>query len=177
MEVNTLKALYLDMLRDLYDAEGQLVEALGKVEKKVLNKDLKKAVTEHLKITKDQQSRLRKLFKEHEEDPKGKTCAAMEGLVKEAEEMIEEVEDAKVLDAALIGAMQKVEHYEIASYGTARTFAQLLGNDEDAEVLQSILDEEYAADDMLTEIAESIVNERAMEAESEGKSEKQKTAK
>ena len=176
MEVKNLDSLYIENLRDLYSAETQLVETLTKVAKAVSIDKLKKAIESHLEVTKVHVDRLEQIFDKLGESPKGHTCAAMKGLLKEGAELIETVEEGPVRDAALIGAAQKVEHYEISGYGTSRTFAQLLGYDDHAEILQSTLDEEGATDKELTKLAEQIVNEKAAKpnGKSSGSSEKEK---
>ncbi|MEO8398177.1 MAG: ferritin-like domain-containing protein [Ignavibacteriaceae bacterium] len=165
MSVKTLKDLFVDELKDMYNAENQLTKALPQMAKKATSDSLKKAFENHLKETENQIKRLEKVFDEVGIAAKGKKCEAMEGLIKEAKGMMDEVEDEDVLDAALISAAQKVEHYEIGSYGTLRTFAKLLGFSKSVDLLQENLDEEAAADEKLTEIAESEVN---AEAEAEG---------
>ena len=160
MSVKTLKDLFVDELKDMYNAENQLTKALPQMAKKTSEK-LKNAFESHLSETENQIKRLDKVFKELEMEPKGKKCEAMAGLVKEAKEMMDEVEDENVLDAALISAGQKVEHYEIASYGTLRTFAEILGLSDSVDLLQENLDEEGAADEKLTKIAKSEVNAEA----------------
>ena len=161
MEVRNLDSLYIDGLRDLYSAEEQLVEALPKVAKAISIDKLRTAVENHHKVTKGHVERLQKIFDDLGEDPKGHTCAAMKGILKEGDELMREVESGPVLDAALIGAAQKVEHYEMAGYGTSRTFAEMLGHKEHVDLLQRTLDEEGATDKELTKLAEDLVNERA----------------
>jgi ferritin-like metal-binding protein YciE len=156
--------LYLLQLRDLWDAERQLVEALPAMAKAADNPELKTALKEHLAITREQKKRLDKIFADLGEDPEGHTCAAMKGLIKEGDEIATSEGDPAVRDAGLIAAAQRVEHYEIASYGTARTFAQKLGRKQDASLLQQTLDEEGQADELLTQIAESVVNTDAANA-------------
>ena len=168
MSMDSLKDLYIDELKDLYNAENQLLKALPKMAKKASSPDLRRAFQDHLGQTERQVNRLEKIFKNLGEKPTGKTCKAMKGLVEEGKEIIEEKGDESVLDAALIGAAQKVEHYEIASYGTARTFASLLGEEDAVTVLQQTLDEEAATDKKLTALAESMVNLEASEAEENG---------
>jgi ferritin-like metal-binding protein YciE len=163
MEVKNLEGLYVDGLRDLYSAEKQLVATLPKVANAASTPELKEAVENHLDVTKNHVDRLEKIFDDLGESPSGHKCVAMEGLLKEGAEFMETVEKGPVLDAALIGAAQKVEHYEISGYGTSRTFAQLLGHKEHAEILQNTLDEEGATDKELTKLAEELVNERAAE--------------
>lgn len=161
MKVRDMSTLFVESLKDLYSAETQLIEALPNVIEAASSKELKKAVKEHLGETKKQADRLKSILDELGEKPTGHKCLAMEGLIKEMNETIEDVVDPEVRDAALIGGGQKVEHYEISGYGTARTFARLLGYESHAETLQITLDEEYAADGKLGELAETMINERA----------------
>ena len=172
MKLNTLKELYIEELRDLYSAENQLLKALPKMAKGASSEELKLAFENHLDQTKVHVERLEEIFERLDETPKGKTCQAMKGLVEEGSEILEEDGEESVLDAGIIAAAQKVEHYEIASYGTVRTFAQLLGEDEAAELLQETLDEEGEADKLLTQLAQEIVNPEALledaEAEATG---------
>ena len=170
MAMDSLKDLYVEELKDLYNAENQLLKALPKMARKASSPDLRAAFQEHLSQTERQINRLEKIFSGLGEKPTGKTCKAMKGLVEEGKEIIEEKGDASVLDAALIGAAQKVEHYEIAGYGTARTFASLLGEEDAVMALQKTLDEEAATDKRLTALAESMVNPEASEAEENGAS-------
>src|SRR3954451_4326241 len=172
MSMDSLKDLYVDELKDLYNAENQLLKALPKMAKKASAPELKRAFQDHLKQTEGHVKRLEKIFKGLGEKPTGKTCKAMKGLVEEGKEIIEEDGDESVLDAALIGAAQKVEHYEIAGYGTARTFASMLGEEDAMELLQETLDEEAATDKKLTALAESLVNPEASQAEENGSSKK-----
>jgi ferritin-like metal-binding protein YciE len=172
MKLNTLKQLYIEELRDLYSAENQLLKALPKTAKGASSEELKLAFENHLDQTKVHVERLEEIFERLDETPKGKTCQAMKGLVEEGSEILGEDGEESVLDAGIIAAAQKVEHYEIASYGTVRTFAQLLGEDEAAELLQETLDEEGEADKLLTQLAQEIVNPEALledaEAEATG---------
>jgi len=156
MKLNSLHDLLIDDLKDIYSAETQLTKALPKMAKAAVSEDLKEAFLGHLKETQTQVTRLEKIFKLLDASPKGKKCKAMEGLVEEGKEMIEAEGEDVVKDAALIGAAQKVEHYEIAAYGTVRTYAELLGYDKAAELLQETLDEEAAADEKLTELSKNI---------------------
>jgi ferritin-like metal-binding protein YciE len=167
MSMNSLKDLYIDELKDLYNAESQLVKALPKMAKKASAPELKEAFQDHLEETKGHVQRLEQIFEELDEKPTGKTCKAMKGLVEEGEEVIEEDGNEAVLDAALIGAAQRVEHYEIAGYGVVRTFASILGEDDAAELLQETLDEEGEADKKLTAIAEEDINFEAASEEEE----------
>jgi ferritin-like metal-binding protein YciE len=177
MSMDSLKDLYIDELKDLYNAENQLLKALPKMAKKASSPDLKAAFEEHLGQTEGQVNRLEKIFKALGEKPTGKTCKAMKGLVEEGKEIIEEDGEDAVLDAALIGAAQKVEHYEIAGYGTARSIASLLGEEDAMELLQETLDEEGATDKKLTALAESLVNPEAQMAEENGSSSKRGSSK
>jgi len=170
-DVKTMEDLFLEEIRDLMDAEKQITKALPKMAKAATSEELREAFEEHLEQTRGQIERLEQIFAEMGVKSGGQKCAAMEGLVKEGEEMISMTEEGLVRDAGLIGAAQRVEHYEMAGYGCARTFAQLLGRDEAADLLQETLDEEKETDERLTEIAESMVNEQAM-SESRGSGER-----
>lgn len=169
MSMDSLKDLYIDELKDLYNAENQLLKALPKMAKKAAAPELKRAFQDHLAQTEGHVSRLEKIFKGLGEKPTGKTCKAMKGLVEEGKEVIDEDGDDSVLDAALIGAAQRVEHYEIAGYGVVRTFASLLGEEDAMGLLQRTLNEEAEADKKLTKLAESVVNVEASEAENGAK--------
>jgi ferritin-like metal-binding protein YciE len=163
MPKGTLRQLYTDELRDLYNAETQLTKALPKMAKASSNAELRQAFEEHLRQTSEHVSRLEQIFDMLEEKATGKKCLGMEGLVKEgAETMQEDYEDA-VKDAAIIGAAQRVEHYEIAAYGTVRDMAELLGEDEHVSLLQETLEEEKETDQKLTQLSEEI-NPQAEEA-------------
>jgi ferritin-like metal-binding protein YciE len=172
MKLNTLKQLYIEELRDLHSAENQLLKALPKMAKGASSEELKLAFENHLDQTKVHVERLEEIFERLDETPKGKTCQAMKGLVEEGSEILGEDGEESVLDAGIIAAAQKVEHYEIAGYGTVRTFARLLGEDEAAELLQETLDEEGETDKLLTQLAQEIVNPEALledaEAEATG---------
>jgi ferritin-like metal-binding protein YciE len=158
MEMNDLQDLLVENLKDLYSAETQLVKALPKVAKKVENDRLRSALEQHLAETQGHVERLQQIFDKFGEKPTGKKCVGMEGLIEEAKELMGEDAEPEVLDAGLIVDCQKVEHYEIAGYGSAVTFCKLLGDDESARLLGQTLDEEKAADSKLTEIAESSIN-------------------
>lgn len=162
MKLNTLEELYISELRDLYSAENQLLKALPKMAKGASSPELKEAFETHLKQTKGHVERLEELFEQRDESPKGKTCHAMKGLIEEGSEILKEQGENSVLDAGMIVAAQKVEHYEIASYGSVRTFANLLGKDEEAELLQSTLDEESETNEILNRLAETVVNPEAI---------------
>src|SRR4051812_48016121 len=172
MAMDSLKDLYVEELKDLYNAENQLLKALPKMARKASSPDLRAAFQEHLGQTEDHVDRLEKIFKRLGEKPTGKTCKAMKGLVEEGKEIIDEDGEDSVLDAGLIGAAQKVEHYEMAGYGTARTFASILGEEDAVALLQETLDEEGETDKKLTALAESLVNPEAQSAEGNGSSKK-----
>ena len=157
----TLHDLYLNELRDLYSAETQLLEALPKMANAATSSQLREAFTAHLEETEGHVSRLEEIFEALGEEPSGETCRAMEGLIREGEDYVKAGGDKDVRDAGLIGAAQRVEHYEIAGYGTARTLAARLGESAAADKLQATLDEEGEADQKLTEIAENEVNAEA----------------
>src|SRR4029434_6875077 len=162
MKLDTLQKLYTDELRDLYNAENQLVKALPKMAKAASSEELKDAFEKHLEQTKGHVERLEQVFEELGEKPKGKTCRAMKGLIEEGSEILKEDGEDSVIDAGIIVAAQKVEHYEIAGYGSVRTFAQLLGHDKSAQLLQQTLDEESEANELLNKLAEDIVNPEAL---------------
>ena len=162
MKLDTLKTLYVNELRDLYNAENQLVKALPKMAKAASSEELKEAFEKHLEQTKTHVERLEEVFEDLDEKPTGKTCRAMKGLIEEGSEILKEDGEESVLDAGIIVAAQKVEHYEIASYGSVRTFAELLGKDKSAQLLQTTLDEESEANEKLNELAEGIVNPEAL---------------
>src|ERR1700736_6815441 len=158
LKLNSLRDLLLEELRDLYNAEQQLTEALPKMSKAAKAPDLKSAFNHHLEQTRQHASRLERIFAGMNEKAAGETCEAMKGLIKEGELIIKAEGDADVRDAGLIGAAQRVEHYEMAGYGTARTLANRLGEHQTAEILQQTLNEEGEANKKLTSLAESQVN-------------------
>jgi len=160
-KMQTLDDLYTDMLKDLYSAEKQLVKALPKLAKNAQSADLQRAFQEHLKQTEGHVERIERIFSDLGGSPRGKKCVGMEGLVEEGNELLQEQVDPDVLDAGLIAAAQKVEHYEIASYGTVRTWAERLGYNQAAQLLQQTLDEEGEANKKLTQLAESHINMEA----------------
>ena len=162
MKLNTLQKLYTDELRDLYNAENQLLKALPKMAKAASSEELKEAFEQHLEQTKGHVKRLEQVFEELDEKPKGKTCRAMKGLIQEGSEILEEDGETSVRDAGIIVAAQKVEHYEIAGYGSVRTFAHLLGQNKAAELLQATLDEESETNEVLNRLAESVINPEAV---------------
>jgi len=161
MKLNTLRDLYIEEMKDLYSAERQILKALPKMVKAATSPELKAAFNLHIEETKGQVERLTTIFEQLGKKPTGKTCKAMEGLVAEAEELIGEEPAPEVLDAGLISAAQRVEHYEMAGYGSVRTYAKTLGETEAAELLQQTLDEEGATDKKLTALAETLINAQA----------------
>lgn len=154
MKINSLDQLFEHELEDLLSAEQQLVEALPQMEQAASNSELKAAFKNHLKQTKTHVTRIEKAFKALGKEPKAHTCKGMQGLIKEGEDVIKNATDPSVMDAGLIGAAQRVEHYEIAAYGTARAHAQTLGHMELVDLLQTTLDEEGDANKLLTQLAE-----------------------
>ena len=158
MAFETLRDLYVDQIQDLYSAECQILDALPKLIDKSSHVRLRDGFQQHLEQTRQHALRLEQIARRLNEAPHGKTCRGMAGLLKEGEEFIKDDGDQDVIDAGLIAAAQRVEHYEMAAYGCARTFARALGFDEDAELLQQTLDEEGETNKKLTQIAESVVN-------------------
>ena len=156
MQENQLKDLYVEELKDIYSAENQLVKALPKMAKAATSEDLRAGFEEHLEQTKEHVARLEKIFKALGESPKGKTCKGMQGLITEGSEMIDEDPEPEMLDAGLISAAQRVEHYEIAAYGCVATYAELLGEDDAAELLRTTENEEKETDEKLTELSKEI---------------------
>jgi ferritin-like metal-binding protein YciE len=154
-----LRDIYIDELKDLYNAENQLVKALPKMAKAASADELRQGFEEHLEQTKGQVQRLEQIFQKLGENPKGKKCKGMEGLIEEGSEVIEEDFEGPVKDAALIGAAQRVEHYEIAGYGTVRSMAETLGEDDHVSLLEETLEEEKETDETLTQLAEQINKE------------------
>ena len=158
MQLETLEDLYIHELKDLYSAEKQLIRALPKMAKAAKNEQLVAGFQEHLEQTKEHAARIENILGEHKQSTRGPKCKGMEGLVAEGAEMIEEEGDPEVKDAGLISAAQRVEHYEIAGYGTARTYAEILGDKEGAKLLQMTLGEEEQTDQKLTKLAKSSIN-------------------
>lgn len=156
MKLENLEQLFVHELRDLYDAEDQITEALPKMIDAAHNSELKNALLEHLDVTRQQIERLDRAFGILGEEPSGQTCKGMKGVIKEGDEMASAGGDPSTIDAGIISAAQRVEHYEMAGYGTARTYADLLGQKEISALLQETLDEEKQADQTLTEIASTI---------------------
>ncbi|HXM25653.1 MAG TPA: ferritin-like domain-containing protein [Chthoniobacterales bacterium] len=162
MQLETLKDLYIHELKDLYSAEKQLIRALPKMAKAAKNQQLASGFQEHLEQTKEHAARIEKILSEHKQSTRGSKCRGMEGLIAEGAEMIEEEADPEVKDAGLISAAQRVEHYEIAGYGTARTYAEMLGDKEGATLLQRTLGEEEQTDQKLTHLAKTSINVAAV---------------
>jgi ferritin-like metal-binding protein YciE len=175
MEHQALKELYIDELKDIYNAENQLVKALPKMARAANSEELRTGFEEHLKQTRGHVQRLEQIFKELGEKPSGKKCKGMEGLVAEGQEMMGEDFEDDVMDAALISAAQRVEHYEIAAYGTVRTYAELLGEDTAMQLLEQTLEEEKETDQKLTDMA-SEINVKALGEGSEEGSEEDEEA-
>jgi ferritin-like metal-binding protein YciE len=165
MKETTYEELFSEELADLYDAERQIIQALPKMQEAASSEELASAFEEHLNETREQVKRLDKIFKDMGEKPGSRTCEGMQGLLKEGNRILTEIEKSPVRDAALIAAAQKVEHYEISGYGTARTMAEILGQDDAAELLQETLDEESNTDEVLTQIAEGLMGDEGVEEE------------
>lgn len=161
MKLDSLKKLFVHELKDLYSAETQIVDALPKMIENATDSELKTAFQDHLTQTRKQIERLEKIFSSYEFQPGGHKCKGMEGLIKEGEDLLKTDIDPEVRDAALISAAQRVEHYEMAGYGTARAFAQQLGDHQSAELLQQTLDEEANTDEKLSRLAEKSINFQA----------------
>jgi ferritin-like metal-binding protein YciE len=168
--MKTLKNLFLDELADMYDAERRIVKALPKMAKAATSPDLKAAIKSHLKETEGHVTKLEQVFQSFEEKAKGKTCEATVGLLKEGDEIAADFKGSPALNAALISAAQKVEHYEMASYGCLHEWAGLLGNKEAAGLLEKILGEEKAANETLTKLARARSNAEALDKSDEQES-------
>jgi len=156
MTPTSLQELYVEQLRDLYDGEQQIIKALPKMIDKATSEDLKSALNEHLEVTREQATRIEQIFEKLGDKAKGEKCKGIAGIIDEGEDLIGDIEDDDVRDAGIIAAAQRVEHYEMAGYGTARTFAQLLGEESAVELLQQTLEEEKEADETLTGLASEI---------------------
>jgi ferritin-like metal-binding protein YciE len=167
VERETLRELYVDELKDIYNAETQLVKALPKMAEAATSEDLRKGFEDHLEQTKGHVQRLEQIFQGLDESPTGKKCKGMEGLIDEGKEVMGEDYEDEAMDAALISAAQRVEHYEIAAYGSVRAFAEILGEDEAVTLLEQTLEEEKETDRKLTELASEINVEAAGESEVE----------
>jgi ferritin-like metal-binding protein YciE len=165
MSINSLQDLMVDELRDMYHAENQLLKALPKMAEAASTPALKQAFERHLEQTEIQVNRIEEIFEQLGGDPKGKRCKGMEGIITEGAEVIDQEGPDAVIDAALIAAAQRVEHYEIAAYGCIRSYANLLGLSDVAKLIEQSLEEEEAADQLLSELAETEVNTLALEGE------------
>jgi len=164
MAIKSMDDLFLEEIKDLYDAEKQLVKALPKMAKAADSEELRQGFQEHLDQTKGHVDRLEKVFDMMGKKASGKKCEAMQGLIEEGSDVIDEIDASPLRDAALIAAAQKVEHYEIAAYGSCRTFAEVLGRSDAAELLEQTLEEEKSTDEKLTELAEGMINEEAVQS-------------
>jgi ferritin-like metal-binding protein YciE len=162
MKIESLEKLFIHELKDLHSAENQILEALPKMAQKASHPELRQAFEQHHRQTEEQVQRLEQIFDTLDEKPGGHTCKGIEGLIQEGEDLMADVEDDDTRDAGMIAAAQRVEHYEIAAYGTARTYARMLGRDDAVRLLQQTLDEEGETDKKLTQLAESRVNPDAM---------------
>jgi ferritin-like metal-binding protein YciE len=158
MKINNLNDLFMDQLKDIYSAEKQIIQALPKMAKAAQSDDVRQAFQEHLDVSKQQLERLNQVFEQLGTNPGRKKCMGMEGLLKEADEFMSEQVASDVMDAGLIANAQRVEHYEIAAYGTVRTFAQMMGHNQAASLLQQTLDEEGQTDQKLSKLAERQAN-------------------
>ena len=172
-KLDSLEPLMIEELRDLLDAEKQVTRALPKMVKAASSEELRSALEEHLEQTNQQLERLNQVFEHIGERPRGKKCVAMQSIIEEGEQMVEEAEEGPTRDALLISSAQKVEHYEMAAYGTARTFANLLGHNEAADLLEQTLEQEKWTDQRLTQIAESVSNPQAAERDRGGEGRRQ----
>src|SRR5437588_8898424 len=161
MKIESLEELFIEELKDLYHAEKQLVKALPKMAKAATSDELRKAFTDHLEQTKGHVTRLEEVFETCDAKAKAKVCKGMQGLIEEGQETMEEDAMEQLADLGLIAAAQKVEHYEIAGYGTVRTFAQIIGNEDAASLLAETLNEEEATDKLLTNISQKLLKEAA----------------
>ncbi|MGA9352428.1 MAG: ferritin-like domain-containing protein [Terriglobales bacterium] len=174
MSVHSLQELYVEQLQDLFSAEQQIIKALPKMIGAAQSQELQDALTEHLEVTKQQADRIEKICEELGEDAEGDKCKGMEGVLKEGSDLVKDVENESVRDAAIIAAAQRVEHYEMAGYGTARTYATLLGYDDAASTLEQTLEEEKEADETLSSLAGKL-NSEALNAGEEKKSSSEKS--
>jgi ferritin-like metal-binding protein YciE len=162
VKANSLQELYIEQLQDLYSAENQIIKALPTMIESAQSDELRNALNEHLEVTRNQAARLEQIFEKLGEEPGGEKCKGMEGVLKEGSDVLKEVSE-EVMDAAIIASAQRVEHYEMAGYGTARTYAELLGDDDAAALLDQTLSEEKEADETLSGLAEEL-NVEALEA-------------
>jgi ferritin-like metal-binding protein YciE len=162
MKIETMEDLFLEQVEDLYDAEKRLVKALPKMAEAATSTSLRQAFESHLMETEGHVSRLENIFRILGQDPKSHTCDAMKGLISEGDDVVSDIDPSSLRDAGLIAAANRVEHYEIAGYGSARTFADILGLTEAASLLEQTLQEEKKADQKLTQLAESMINDEAL---------------
>lgn len=161
MQIDSLKKLYINELQDVFSAENQILETLPKLVKEASSKELKNALTEHLEVTKKQVGRLNEIFKNMNEKPSSMVCKGMQGIIQEGDQTISSTKDPEVKDACIIAAAQRVEHYEISVYGTLRTYADIIGDEDARDILQSTLEEEKETDKKLTELAVNSINVEA----------------
>jgi len=176
MKLKSLRDLLVDQLKDLYSAEAQIIKALPRMAKAATSEELRRAFQEHLEQTREQAVRLEQVCQELGEKPRGKKCKAIEGLIEEGKELMGEDAEPSVLDAGLIAAAQKVEHYEIAGYGCACTWAEQLGLDRAVKPLRQTLDEEKATDERLTRLAEEEINQQAEAGADAGEEDEEESA-
>lgn len=169
MKTKTMEDLYVQELKDLYDGEKQILKALPKMAKAATSDALKTAFEEHLQQTQRQVERLEQIFNNRGEKASGKKCKGIEGIIEEGSELMDEVDESPLLDAGMIAAAQKVEHYEMAGYGTVCTFAERLGDNQAAGLLRQTLEEEKATDKKLSQLAETMINEEALQTGSREK--------
>lgn len=167
MKLNNLQDLFLEELKDMYSAESQIIKALPKLARQCTNSELKDALEHHLEQTRGHKERLEKIFEGLGQKAKAKMCKGMEGILAEGEELLKQEAEDSVMDAGIIAGGQRVEHYEMAAYGTLRSYAEVLGLDEAQRLLQQTLDEEKEADKKLSDIAESFINEMAISGDTE----------
>jgi ferritin-like metal-binding protein YciE len=162
MKIETMEDLFLEQVEDLYDAERRLTKALPKMAEAAASQSLRQAIESHLMETEGHVTRLEKIFRSLGQDAKGKTCDAIKGLISEGEDLIGDIDQSALRDAGIIASANRVEHYEIAAYGSARTFAEILGLGEASTLLDQTLQEEKMADQKLTQLAESMINDAAL---------------
>lgn len=161
MQIDSLKKLYISELQDIFSAENQIIEALPKMVTQASSRELKNALNEHLDMTKKQIGRLKEIFKNMNENPSGQKCKGMEGIIQEGEQTLQMAKDPEVKNALIIASAQRVEHYEISAYGTVRTYAEIIGDEDARDLLQTTLEEEKETDKKLTELAVNSINVEA----------------
>jgi ferritin-like metal-binding protein YciE len=161
MQIDSLKKLYISELQDIFSAENQILEALPKMVTQASSRELKNALNEHLDMTKKQIGRLKEIFKNMNEKPSGQKCKGMEGIIQEGEQTLQMAKDPEVKNALIIASAQRVEHYEISAYGTVRTYAEIIGDEDARDLLQTTLEEEKETDKKLTELAVNSINVEA----------------